>query len=74
MTMTQEYVISLFLFNLWSNILINFLTVSCKIMLSITTENALIEEKKKKKGKQMYDGNAHRPFGKFLIVKKLSFL
>lgn len=49
MTMTQEYVISLFLFNLWSNILINFLTVSCKIMLSITTENALIELKKKGK-------------------------
>lgn len=71
MTMTQEYVISLFLFNLWSNILINFLTVSCKIMLSITTENALIELKKK--GKKMYDGK-HRPFGKFLIVKKLSFL
>jgi len=66
MTMTKEYVISLFLFNLWSNILINFLTVSCKIMLSITTENALIEKK-------MYDGK-HRPFGKFLIVKKLSFL
>jgi hypothetical protein len=35
-------------------------------MLSITTENALIEKK-------MYDGK-HRPFGKFLIVKKLSFL
>jgi len=70
MTMTKEYVISLFLFNLWSNILINFLTVSCKIMLSITTENALIE---KKNGKKMYDGK-HRPFGKFLIVKKLSFL
>jgi hypothetical protein len=49
MTMTKEYVISLFLFNLWSNILINFLTVSCKIMLSITTENALIEEKKMEK-------------------------
>lgn len=72
MTMTKEYVISLFLFNLWSNILINFLTVSCKIMLSITTENALIGNKKKK-GKKMYDGK-HRPFGKFLIVKKLSFL
>jgi len=70
MTMTKEYVISLFLFNLWSNILINFLTVSCKIMLSITTENALIE---KKNGKKMYHGK-HRPFGKFLIVKKLSFL
>jgi hypothetical protein len=40
-------------------------------MLSITTENALIE--KKKNGKKMYDGK-HRPFGKFLIVKKLSFL
>lgn len=47
--MTKEYVISLFLFNLWSNILINFLTVSCKIMLSITTENALIEKKKMEK-------------------------
>jgi len=39
-------------------------------MLSITTENALIE---KKNGKKMYHGK-HRPFGKFLIVKKLSFL
>jgi hypothetical protein len=30
-------------------------------------------DREKKNGKKMYDGK-HRPFGKFLIVKKLSFL